>query len=561
MNDVEIKHVKSYQQENKNDITSFDEHDIFDNKSNTHKNMEQYLIPEEYEDEEEIPKKVAENSYEMLWDILIYQFNKLREAYKEVFLHLKTKKNVELPAVINMLKKPKFMKDDLFERKDKNKSIRPNQKVIDNDDVDSESDDHIETQPSNHQDSNKPKPKENAENIDLKSKLTNWVVGFKFAIGNFFKGGKTDIMLNTNKVVNKIEAEKLRLSKNISKAWSEFTSLVEDFPVHLKRYHEAKYWRLYNQMIDEKRAVTKEVDELDEVLSDQRLKDLHNILNSKRKTYLESVAYETSRGLPGEKDIFMKKSSPIFYEEKWIIREESELEIPKASDDQKLPEVKREKTQTPGEPTHLVFFVHGFKGTHMDMYYLWNMLVLRCPKINPILCRSIENKTDDVNFNIDKLGKLLSEEVINEIDQHTDDDNFKISFVGHSLGGLVIRSAIRRLGIYQDNFQTLMTVGTPHWGYMHSKSRLLSLGIWIYDKTVTNPVLKQLRLGDSKDARETTIYNLSSHESMGWFKDIVIWGSEQDSFASIETSLIQETQRMSKRKKYDAIIEMQNNIQ
>ena len=150
------------------------------------------------------------------------------------------------------------------------------------------------------------------------------------------------------------------------------------------------------------------------------------------------------------------------------------------------------------------------------------MLVLRCPKISPVLCRSIENKTDDVNFSIDKLGKVLSEEVIQEIENHTDDSNFKLSFVGHSLGGLVIRSAIRKLGAYRNNFQTLMTVGTPHCGYMHSKSRLLSLGIWIYDKTSTNPVLKQLRLGDSLDPRETTIYQLSQHESIGWFKDIVI---------------------------------------
>jgi hypothetical protein len=461
-----------------------------------------------------------------------------------------------------MLKKSKYLKEDIFERKIIKKRVMLNRKIIPSNNIISESEIHDDSQFSAYQDEGIHRKNNIGGDINLKARLTQLFAGFKSAFGNLFTGGKEEVKFyDTSTVISRIVTEQHKLTKTMSKAWTEFGLLIRDFPTHLKRYHEAKYWRLYKQMLDEKRIIYLEVDELNEVLSDQRLKDLHNNLIAKRREYLTSLAYETSRGLPGEKDIFLQKSSPIFYEEHWIIDEEEDSESESSKHANALPSGSGTNGIIDDEPIHLVFFVHGFKGSHMDMHFLWNMLVLRCPKIQPIMCKSMQGKTDGQNYDLERLGEDLCEEVHQEIEELVEDDNFRISFVGHSLGGLVIRSAIRSLSMYKDKFQNLMTVGTPHWGYMHSKSRLLSLGIWIYDHTITNPVLQQLRLGDYKDPRETIIYELSWDASIGWFKDIVLWGSEQDSFASVETSLIQESTRMSGLKKYNAIVEMQNNIQ
>lgn len=211
---------------------------------------------------------------------------------------------------------------------------------------------------------------------------------------------------------------------------------------------------------------------------------------------------------------------------------------------------------------HIVFLVHGFKGRARDMQRLSNILALRCPKIRPVIITSIEKYAEDPKFDIKELGKLLSQEVEQEISENWEGyEEIKISFIGHSLGGLLIRSALQELEHYKDNFQTLMTLGTPHWGYMHSSSSLVSLGIKIYDRMVDDKLLHQLKLSDAKNTKDTRIYKLSKAPQIGYFKQVLIFGSDQDTFASIETSLIKESSRMKKRRKYKRILEMQDSIQ
>ena len=105
----------------------------------------------------------------------------------------------------------------------------------------------------------------------------------------------------------------------------------------------------------------------------------------------------------------------------------------------------------------------------------------------------------------------------------------KISMIGHSLGGLVIRTAIKHLKRYKERFHTLITLGTPHWGYVHSKSRLLSVGMWFYDKMSKDQLLTQIRLADEKLIQNTFIYQLSEDKSISWFDNIYFVGSTQDS--------------------------------
>lgn len=51
-----------------------------------------------------------------------------------------------------------------------------------------------------------------------------------------------------------------------------------------------------------------------------------------------------------------------------------------------------------------------------------------------------------------------------------------MSFIGHSLGGLVIRSALIHLKNLKAKMNTLMTLGCPHLGCEINDSILVSIG-------------------------------------------------------------------------------------
>jgi Putative serine esterase (DUF676) len=55
----------------------------------------------------------------------------------------------------------------------------------------------------------------------------------------------------------------------------------------------------------------------------------------------------------------------------------------------------------------------------------------------------------------------------------------KLTFIGHSLGGLIIRSALPKLEEFKDYFYGYMSMGSPHLGYMYNSNSLVSAGMWV----------------------------------------------------------------------------------
>jgi hypothetical protein len=47
--------------------------------------------------------------------MLVHQFNKLRDAYKEIYMYLKQKCKDELPRIPKVLRSKKYLRDGLFE--------------------------------------------------------------------------------------------------------------------------------------------------------------------------------------------------------------------------------------------------------------------------------------------------------------------------------------------------------------------------------------------------------------------------------------------------------------
>lgn len=56
-------------------------------------------------------------------------------------------------------------------------------------------------------------------------------------------------------------------------------------------------------------------------------------------------------------------------------------------------------------------------------------------------------------------------------------EKISLSFIAHSLGGLIVRAALPYL---DHDFHTLVTLGSPHLGYMTNNKPLIKFGIWLF---------------------------------------------------------------------------------
>ena len=50
--------------------------------------------------------------------------------------------------------------------------------------------------------------------------------------------------------------------------------------------------------------------------------------------------------------------------------------------------------------------------------------------------------------------------------------------MGHSLGGLIIRSALTYLENVEDKLYTYISLSSPHLGYLYTPSTLIQAGLW-----------------------------------------------------------------------------------
>jgi esterase/lipase len=128
--------------------------------------------------------------------------------------------------------------------------------------------------------------------------------------------------------------------------------------------------------------------------------------------------------------------------------------------------------------THLVVLVHGFLGNSEDMTMIKNEI---CHVSKNIHIMSSESNEEDTNKDIYEMGKNLAFEV-KAMFEYDETAYTKISFVSHSLGGLIVRAAIPLLEALSYKFHSLLTLATPHLGYIHSNSSLVSAGMWALKK-------------------------------------------------------------------------------
>ena len=83
-----------------------------------------------------------------------------------------------------------------------------------------------------------------------------------------------------------------------------------------------------------------------------------------------------------------------------------------------------------------------------------------------------------------------------------------MSFIGHSLGGLIIRSALEHLEKFSPKMHLYMTLSSPHLGYMYNSSKIIDAGRIL----IINNNYQILRYVDSKKMEEKHFINATFND-------------------------------------------------
>ncbi|KAL2343736.1 hypothetical protein Fmac_005021 [Flemingia macrophylla] len=215
----------------------------------------------------------------------------------------------------------------------------------------------------------------------------------------------------------------------------------------------------------------------------------------------------------------------------------------------------------------IVIFVHGFQGNHLDLRLVRNQWLLIDPKIQFLMSEANEDKTSG---DFREMGSRLAQEVIaflkKKMDKASRSGNLKdikLSFVGHSIGNLIIRTALTEsiMEPYLRYLHTYVSISGPHLGYMYSSNSLFNSGLWILKKLKGTQCIHQLTFTDDPDLENTFIYNLSKEKTLANFRNLLLLSSPQDGYVPYHSARIEPCPAASSdfSKRGKIFLEMLNN--
>uniref|UniRef100_A0A1J3IMM7 DUF676 domain-containing protein n=1 Tax=Noccaea caerulescens TaxID=107243 RepID=A0A1J3IMM7_NOCCA len=228
---------------------------------------------------------------------------------------------------------------------------------------------------------------------------------------------------------------------------------------------------------------------------------------------------------------------------------------------------KHNNLQHSGRELKIVVFVHGFQGHHLDLRLIRNQWLLIDPKIEFLMSEANEEKT---HGDFREMGQRLAQEVVSffkrKMDKHARYGrlkNVKMSFVGHSIGNVIIRTALADslMEPYRKYLHTYLSLSGPHLGYLYSSNSLFNSGLWLLKKLKSTQVIHQLTLTDDPDLQNTFFYKLCKQKTLDSFKNIILLSSPQDGYVPYHSARIESCQpaAFDNSKRNVAFLEMLNN--
>jgi hypothetical protein len=106
-----------------------------------------------------------------------------------------------------------------------------------------------------------------------------------------------------------------------------------------------------------------------------------------------------------------------------------------------------------------------------------------------------------------------------------DNEQVIINFIGHSMGGIVARASLKFLSVFHQRMGFYWSLGSPHLGYLNGVGGMVKAGLWFFTSLKPVKSLSQLSMEDSKNPRETFLYELSWEGSLRSFHKIILWSS------------------------------------
>ncbi|XP_021639963.2 uncharacterized protein LOC110635076 isoform X1 [Hevea brasiliensis] len=212
-------------------------------------------------------------------------------------------------------------------------------------------------------------------------------------------------------------------------------------------------------------------------------------------------------------------------------------------------------------------FVHGFQGHHLDLRLIRNQWLLIEPKTEVLMSEANEDKTSG---DFREMGLRLAEEVITFLQRKLDKfsrsggpRDIKLSFVGHSIGNVIIRSALAEsiMEPFRRYLYTYVSVSGPQLGYLYSSNSLFNSGMWFMKKFKGTHCIHQLTFTDDSNLQNTFFYKLCKQKTLENFRHIILISSPQDGYVPYHSARIElcRAASLDYSKKGRIFLEMLNN--
>lgn len=223
-------------------------------------------------------------------------------------------------------------------------------------------------------------------------------------------------------------------------------------------------------------------------------------------------------------------------------------------------------TRQSGRILKIAVFVHGFQGHHLDLRLVRNQWLLIDPKIEVLMSEVNEDKTSG---DFREMGLRLAQEVVSFVKKKMDKisksgslRSIKLSFVGHSIGNVIIRTALTEsiMEPFLRYLYTYVSISGPHLGYLYSSNSLFNSGLWLLKKLKGTQCIHQLTFTDDIDLQNTFFYKLCKQKTLDSFKNIILLSSPQDGYVPYHSARIEMCQASSGdySKKAKVFVEMLN---